>query len=355
MRNKSDMHGKLRVFRMLIIIALLVAVSVGMMLALLKMDDVVYADGELGGLNDYEFKSMVDGKIIEILKDDGQQVKKDEAILRLDSTELEDKVENIRSSVSELEAELEVKDASLNLLHTDPLPTRYRNIEIEVEEAHKRLDKSSDKLKRYNGIKNVISRAELEKVEIEYITDEATAKKLESDYQKVSDGMSRKIISQAESEMKLLKVKLENTRKQLKLLERHLADYTIKAPVDGVITYMPYKPSRYVQKGDLLCRMATVKMKKYTAYVDERKIYKIQPGQKVRINSRSYNYYNFGYFTGKVLEINELPIEKKGAYYYPVEILVTNELYNLKLGSTAEIMIVTGRERIITSLLGLNN
>ena len=74
MRNKSDMHGKLRVFRMLIIIALLVAVSVGMMLALLKMDDVVYADGELGGLNDYEFKSMVDGKIIEILKDDGQQI-----------------------------------------------------------------------------------------------------------------------------------------------------------------------------------------------------------------------------------------------------------------------------------------
>ena len=56
-----------------------------------------------------------------------------------------------------------------------------------------------------------------------------------------------------------------------------------------------------------------------------------------------------------MLEINELPIEKKGAYYYPVEILVTNELYNLKLGSTAEIMIVTGRERIITSLLGLNN
>ena len=250
-----------------------------------------------------------------------------------------------------------MKEDSLSLLNADPLPTHYRNIEIDLDEARKRLERSVGKLERCKDLfdRNVISKTEFENVEVEYIKNKATCEKAESDFQKVSKGMGEKIVSQAESEMKLLRIKLENRGKELKMLEKHLADYTVKAPESGVIIHMPYKPSRYVQKGDLLCRMTAVKQKKYVAYVDERRIYKIHPGQKARINSRSYNYYNFGYFKGQVLLIDEMPVKKNDTFYYPVEIAITDEPYNLKLGSTAEIMIVTGRERIISCLLGLNN
>ena len=355
--QSMSMHKKIKVFRILILVTFLIVVSGGLLLSIFKMEDVVYAYGEVGGINDYEFKSMVDGKITEILKDDGAHVKQGEIILKLDSTELEDRIEMIKSSIAEIEAELKVKEDSLGLLSTDPLPTHYRNIEIELDEARKRLDKSVGKLERCKDLfdRNVISKTEFENIEVEYIKSKATKEKAESDFNKVSQGMGEKIISQAENEMKLLKIKLENRWKELKLLEKHLADYTIKAPEGGVVIHMPYKPSRYVQKGDLLCRMTGVKQKKYVAYVDERKIYKIHPGQKARINSRSYNYYNFGYFKGQVLEIDEMPVKKNDTFYYPVEIAITDEPYNLKLGSTAEIMIVTGRERIISCLLGLNN
>jgi multidrug resistance efflux pump len=352
-----SMHKKIKIFRVLILVTFLIMVSAGLLLSIFKMEDVVYANGEVGGINDYEFKSMVDGKITEILKDDGARVNTGEIILKLDSTELEDRIEMVKNSIFEIEAELKVKEDSLFLLKADPLPSYYRNIEIDLDEARKRLVRSSGKLERCKELfdRKVISKTEFENVEVEYIKNKATVEKAESDFQKVSTGMGEKIVSQAENEMKLLKVKLENRCKELKLLERHLADYTIKAPEGGIVIYMPYKPSRYVQKGDLLCRMTAVKQKKYVAYVDERKIYKIHPGQKVKINSRSYNYYNFGYFKGKVLEIGEIPVRKNDAYYYPVEIAITDEPYNLKLGSTAEIMIVTGRERIIACLLGLNN
>ena len=352
-----SMTKKIKVFRILILITILIVVLAGLLLTIFKMEDVVYAYGEVGGINDYEFKSMVDGKITEIMKDDGALVKQGVIILKLDSTELEDRIEMIKSAIGEIEAELKVKEDSLSLLSTDPLPTHYRNIEIDLDETRKRLEKSAGKLERCKDLfdRNVISKTEFENIEVEYIKNKAAVEKAESDFQKVSKGMGEKIVSQAENEMKLLKIKLENRCKELKMLERHMADYTVTAPEAGVVIHMPYKPSRYVQKGDLLCRMTGVKQKKYVAYVDERKIYKIHPGQKARINSRSYNYYNFGYFQGQVLEINEMPVKKNDTFYYPVEIAIINEPYNLKLGSTAEIMIVTGKERIISCLLGFSN
>ncbi len=352
-----SMTKKIKIFRVLILIAFLIIVLAGLVFTIFKMEDVVYAYGEVGGIKDYEFRSMVDGKIIEILKDDGEHVKQGEVIMKLDSTELEDKLEAVKNSVIEIEAELKVKEDSLSLLSADPLPTHYRNIEIDLDEARKRLERSEGKLERCKELfdRKVISKTDFENVEVEYIKNKANLEKAESDFQKVSKGMGGKIISHAENQMKLLKIKLENRCRELKLLEKHLADYTIMAPETGLIIHMPHKPSRYVQKGDLLCRMTSVKQKKYTAYVDERKIYKIHPGQKARINSRSYNYYNFGYFKGQVLMIDEMPVKKNDTFYYPVEIAITEEPYNLKLGSTAEIMIVTGKERIISCLLGLNN
>lgn len=352
-----SMTKKIKIFRILILLTVLIVVLAGLLLSIFKMEDVVYAYGEVGGIKDYEFRSMVDGKIIEILKDDGAHVKEGDVILRFDSTELEDRMEVVRNSIVEIEAELKVKEDSLSLLNNDPLPMHYRNIEIDLDEARKRLERSAGKLERCKDLfdRKVISKTEFENVEVEYIKNKANLEKAESDFQKVSKGMGEKIVSQAENQMKLLKIKLENRCKELKLLEKHIADYTFKAPESGIIIHMPYKPSRYVQKGDLVCRMTSVKQKKYVAYIDERKIYKIHPGQNVRINSRSYNYYNFGYFKGKVLEIGEIPVKKGESFYYPVEIAITDEPYNLKLGSTAEIMIVTGRERIISCLLGLNN
>ena len=98
-----SMHKKIKIFRVLLLVALLIIVLAGLLLTLFKMEDVVYAYGEVGGINDYEFKSMVDGKITEILKDDSEHVKQGEIILKLDSTELEDRIEVVKNSIVEIE------------------------------------------------------------------------------------------------------------------------------------------------------------------------------------------------------------------------------------------------------------
>jgi hypothetical protein len=52
--------------------------------------------------------------------------------------------------------------------------------------------------------------------------------------------------------------------------------------------------------------------------------------------------------------IGELPVERAGRVYYPVFIRVTYEPEPLRLGSSGEAKISTGRDRIIKTITGTN-
>lgn len=356
MRKNDGIHGKLKIFRILISVMALCMVLGMLILFLFKMEETVYAKGELAGFNDYELRSMVASSIVRICKDEGDTVKKGEEIIKLDSKALQDKIVLLKNEIAELDAEISVKKNSFSILKNDPLPKEYRYVETDLDECRKKFEKSEQKLPIYKKLydKTVISRTEFEKIELEHIHNNAALKKAEEDYAKVGQGLKEKIILQAQNELKLLEVKLENKKKQLELTDKYLSDYSVIAPESGIVTHIPFRPGRYVEKGDVIAQMSTVRQKKYIAYVNERQVYKIHPGQKARITSSLYNHFNFGFFGGKVIQVSELPVKKDGTQYYPVEILVTEEPYNLKLGSSAEVMIITGRDRIIVCLLGLN-
>jgi multidrug resistance efflux pump len=320
------------------------------------MEETVSADGVVEGLDDYELRAMIDCKITDVKKEEGELVKKGESIVEFDARELLDKIELLKNQICEIEAELAVKIKALDILKDDPLPTHYRHSEIALEECRKKFQKSKEKLEMFRDLreKKVVSKVAMDKIEEEYYTDAANLKKALDDNKKVHNGMGEKRLRKAESEKKLLEIKLANNKKRLKRLEQHLTDYKIIAPDNGIITYLPHKKGRYLEEGNLVGRMSSVKKKKLVAYVDERQIFKIKRGQSARIISRSYNHFNFGYFHGEVLQIAELPVRKQNSFCYPVEVLLTREPYDLKLGSTAEIMIITGKERIISAVLGLS-
>jgi hypothetical protein len=91
------------------------------------------------------------------------------------------------------------------------------------------------------------------------------------------------------------------------------------------------------------------------ALVKENQVYKVQPGQKARIISTQYNYLDYGYFYGKVDYVYQLPVEVNGGRFYPVKLILTDEPYPLRFGSSCEITILTGRERILFVLLGIKS
>lgn len=358
MKHPHSTHSfqtKLKVFRKLVLIIFcLLACGAGLVL-FGRMDDIVYARGVIEGLREYEIKSTVQSRISALHFHPGDNVRKGDLLLEIDDRELKEKHLQLTRLIMELEAELKLKEAQLALTRHDPLPKEYRHTSIKVQEAREKEVKSRRELQTFRELraKDAIAEMELQRKEIEYIQHQAELKRQEDDFQKLRTGMAEKIIAAAEAEINWLKSRLEGRKKELTMLETRLSEYQFRAPEHGTLAYIPTKIGEYVAPGDVLAILAADGPRKFKAYVNEKDIYKVREGNKVRVASSQYNYFEYGYFEGEVYAIDELPQQQGTHNCYTVRIRMDRKANTLRLGSTGEAEIIVGRDFIFRVLSGL--
>ena len=356
-QNRIRMREQLKVFqRIILTIVVLAIVMIGVMI-FGSMDDEVTGDGIVEGIREYQLKTLVSAKVTKVLRYEGEEVQPGEALLEFDSRNQQDEIVRLKNAVKELELNISVKEKALALLLKDPLPVYYRHTENQLTEAKERLSKATTELEVYKKLyeQKVVTRREFLKVELDHLTSRMAVERLQEDWKKLQDGMARQIIEQAQEELRLLRQKLQGQRDELAMAERHLEDYVLRAPDAGIITDSPPRPGGYYAKGDTVIKFSANQRKKVIGLISEKQVFKVEPGQRVRIYAKQYNYLDYGYFEGKVDVVYQLPVERNGINYYPVKILLTDEKQPLKFGSGCEVTIITGRERIIFALLGLRS
>lgn len=356
-QNRIRMREQLKVFqRIILTIVVLALVMIGVMI-FGSMDDEVTGDGTVEGIRQYQLKTLVSAKVTKVLRYEGEEVQPGEALLEFDSRNQQDEIVRLKNAVKELELNISVKEKALALLLKDPLPAYYRHTENQLTEAKERLSKATTELEVYKKLyeQKVVTRREFLKVELDHLTSRMAVERLQEDWKKLQDGMARQIVEQAQEELRLLRQKLQGQRDELAMAERHLEDYVLRAPDAGIITESPPRPGGYYAKGDTVIKFSANQRKKVIGLISERQVFKVEPGQRVRIYAKQYNYLDYGYFEGKVDVIYQLPVERGGINYYPVKILLTDEKQPLRFGSGCEVTIITGRERIIFALLGLRS
>lgn len=318
------------------------------------MENTVSGRGIFEGFYEYKLKSSVQSKVFKVSKKEGDFVKKGEILLMLDDRNQQEKMELLHNEIEELKSEISVAAAELEIKKHDPLPKEYRHTLIELNTAKMKCQKSLLEEKIFKKLydKKVISLMKYQQKQLAHLSNVSEYKTRLKDYNILKNGLAKKIITKAESELHLLKTRLKSKESEYKLLFSHLEDYVMRSPENGIIRYIPPKPGAYVEPGDILIRVATTDKKKFTVYVDEKRIYRIQEGQHTRICSSQYNYLEYGYFEGKVMQIGGMTQSKEGQNYYPVKILLTKEPEKLRLGSTGQAYIETGKDRIIFCLSG---
>ncbi|MDD2478435.1 MAG: HlyD family efflux transporter periplasmic adaptor subunit [Victivallaceae bacterium] len=356
-KKRSTIKRQINIFRRIIITIFLLAIAMLFVMIFGTMEDQVKGDGKVTGIRDYYIKSLVDAKTVKIIRYEGELVQRDEALVEFDSRDLHDRVTMLKNEIEELKKEINVKDKALAMLLKDPLPEYYRHTKLSLDEAETRLERSKYELEVYSKLfeQKVISRREFLKVEMEDLTNRSRVRRLKADWEKLQDGMAKEIIEKAEGELELLRQRLISKEQEVKLSEQHIEDYIIRAPDSGILTDIPPRPGGYFEKGEVVVKLAANQNKKVIALIDEKQIYKVQRGQKARIASRQYNYFDYGYFDGQVQEIYQLPIDINGVNHYPVKILLINEPQPLRFGSSCEVTIIAGQERIIFIMLGLRS
>ena len=356
MSSKYNFRKTLRIFRYMLIVLVFFIFIIVAILIFGYMENTVSGRGTIEGFREYQLKSEVMSKIKTVEKREGEQVKKGDVLLRLDDRDLREKIELLENRIKELESEIDVSEAELEVTKHDPLPKEYRHTRIALQTAELRAKKSLLEQEMFQKLydRKVISWLKLQEKQLKYLSDLTDLKTQRKDFDILENGLAKKIVAKAASELALLKTKLEGKKKELKLLSGHLNDYVFTAPEDGIIRYIPAKPGAYVVPGDTLVRVATTDKKKFTVYIDEKQIYMVREGQTARISSSQYNYLEYGYFEGKVMHIGGMPEFRGGQNYYPVRIMLTKEPHPLRLGSTGDAYIVTGKARIILCLSGWN-
>ena len=351
----SSVRNRFKVFRRIVFAILFLCFSIVLMMCFGSMNDTVEGNGTVVGIREYDLKTLVSAKTVKIHHHEGEEVKRGDLLVEFDSRDQRDKIAMLKHELEELLHEQEVKEQSLKILRKDPLPDYFRHTKLQLEEARERFARNEHELKVYSDLfqRKAITRREYLRVELDHLNSNMTLNRLQEDWKKLQSGMAKDIVIKAEKELELLKKRISGKRKEIELATKQLEDFKIVAPDVGVLTDIPPRPGGFYERGEVVVKFSANQNKKVIALIDEKQIFKVTPGQTVRIYCQQYNYLDYGYFTGRVTDIYQLPVKQGNANYYPVRIVLDNEQYPLRFGAGCEVTIITGRDRIIFVVLGL--
>ncbi len=257
------------------------------------------------------------GKIENITKDEGEIVKKDEVLVKLDTASLEKSLEELNEKIFASKLEL------------SKLQTGYRQEEIleakaAMEEAIENLNKTKDTYNRQTNLFKTKSTSEENFTisQLNYKQALATLDKAKALYELRKNGYRDEDIKIQESNLKSLEIQAEK-------LKIDLNDSVIKAPVDGVILTRFKEIGAITNAGESILEIAKTDEFWVRAYIDEKNLGNIKPGLKMSIqtDSRSENYEGVIGFISTVAEFTPKNIETqelRADLVYSFRVIVKN-------------------------------
>lgn len=257
------------------------------------------------------------GKIENITKDEGEIVKKDEVLVKLDTASLEKSLEELNEKIFASKLEL------------SKLQTGYRQEEIleakaAMEEAIENLNKTKDTYNRQTNLFKTKSTSEENFTisQLNYKQALATLDKAKALYELRKNGYRDEDIKIQESDLKSLEIQAEK-------LKIDLNDSVIKAPVDGVILTRFKEIGAITNAGESILEIAKTDEFWVRAYIDEKNLGNIKPGLKMSIqtDSRSENYEGVIGFISPVAEFTPKNIETqelRADLVYSFRVIVKN-------------------------------
>ncbi|MFW0693366.1 HlyD family efflux transporter periplasmic adaptor subunit [Aliarcobacter butzleri] len=273
------------------------------------------------------------GKIENITKDEGEIIKKDEILVKLDTASLEKSLEELNEKIFASKLEL------------SKLQTGYRQEEIleakaTMEEAIENLNKTKDTYNRQANLFKTKSTSEENFTisQLNYKQALATLDKAKALYELRKNGYRDEDIKIQESNLKSLEIQAEK-------LKIDLNDSVIKAPVDGVILTRFKEIGAITNAGESILEIAKTDEFWVRAYIDEKNLGNIKPGLKMSIqtDSRSENYEGVIGFISPVAEFTPKNIETqelRADLVYSFRVIVKNPDDKIRQGMPVTLKIV---------------
>ncbi len=300
-------------------LALVLAAACGLLLV--RTERIVVARGTLRG-GSVAITAPRDGLVAEVLVEDGAPVRPGQALVRLDTTGIADRVARARERLSGLRDRTGRLRQRIERLVHDVFPAERRRASCAVDE--KRV---------------ALREAEARARALARLGQEGLASELEVEAARLDRDRARIALEEARRELDLLphrqRQRADTLRGELASLAAEIADQEallaalreqlrrslVTSPAAGTVSAPGLRdlPGRHVNSGDELLRLVTGGTREFLGIVPDEGRAHVRPGQVARIRLDAWPWMIHGVLPGRVLTVGEV---RRGSGGFPVRIAI---------------------------------
>jgi HlyD family secretion protein len=297
-------------------------------------NDRIKASGNIEATN-IILSSQVSGKVLQILKDEGDKVNKNDTVIIIDP-------ETYKLKLEEALAAKEAAQAQFNLLKEGARKEDVKQAEENQKQAQVTFnlaEKDKERMENLFQAKS-ITKKQYDDAMANFEITQARLKSANENFEKVKNLARPEELKQAEAN-------LNRVIANVNLIKKNLNDCYVTSPSSGFIT------KKFVEAGETagmmssLFQVADLSSVDLVIYVPETELGKVQLGQKAEINVDTYPDKSFN---GKVTYIspqaeftpkNIQTQEERTKLVFAVKIKIDNPDFELKDGMPADASIIT--------------
>lgn len=292
-----------------------------------EVRDVPYIIKSVGTLlpdEDITVGAEVEGRIERLYVDEGDAVKKGDAMLQIDAT-------SFQLAAGQAEAAVKEAQAALQNLMDWTRPEKVRQIEARLSQANIELENARKDFERFKALveRQTIDQRTFDQVKTRYDVAKKAAQQVEEELRLATAGPTAAEIAAA-------RAKVEQARSRLQIANKTVRDATVRAPADGVIVKRKVSAGEYVKVGDMLVRILDSDPLKVSFSVAERFLPEVRTGQKVYARVKALGERAF---EGNVYFIS--PEVDSATRSFNVKARIPNPSGELKPGLFADVELVT--------------
>ena len=301
-------------------------------LAIAKTDEVVVAPGKLEPLGSVKDIQMPLGGVVEdILVREGERVKANQILLKLDTEADLDRRESLDQTIALKKEQLELKQEE-----------RIRYLELNSTEQRvlkENLLLQQELLGRYRNLAEQGASSE-----IQLLQQEDRVQQVEGQLEKIIVDRERQL-SQLDQQIQTLKSDLANLGSERTSQVVKLRYQEIRSPVEGIVFDLKPTASGFVAQGsEPVMTIVPIDTLEARVEVPSNKIGFIHNGQSTDISIDSYRATDFGVLEGVVRKIGSdaLPPDPTtglSGYRFPVDIQLKSQSLVLKDGQSLPLQV----------------
>lgn len=306
-KNALSIQKRIQVLRRIVVGASLavIVVTIGLLL-FVPIDERVLATGKIRAETDTYLYAPADGTLEKVLVREGDSVQENQALLKLNSTHLQQELKQIDAAISRARAQLRLQQVKLEHTTRLPLPREFWHMQEDVFIARESLRQSQVEADRYEELfaKGLVSRQEVERTTLAVELANAEVAKASEKANILNQGLEGTILEEARALIEGARSALQELEVKRTVIEEQVDELTLRAPTAGLITYLPIiRPGKAVQKGESLVHLSQGPANRVDLFVGENQIHRLHKGQRILMESLAFDSLRHGYIEGEVTEV----------------------------------------------------